>query len=166
KPFLYVLALERRLLTAASIVDDSSLAVTTAAGLYVPQNYDHSFRGRVSLRTALAGSLNVPAVRTLALVGYEPFYQRLRELGFDTLRRDADHYGYSLALGGGDVTLLALTNAYRTLANQGRASRVQLAPAEAPPEMVRVIDPAVAHVVNDILGDGAARATTFGLASA
>jgi penicillin-binding protein 1C len=87
--------------------------VTTAAGLYVPQNYDHSFRGKVSLRTALAASLNVPAVRTLTLVGYEPFYEKLRALGFDTLTRGADHYGYSLALGGAEVSLPALANAYR-----------------------------------------------------
>lgn len=165
KPFLYALAIEERLLTAASILDDTPVAVTTPAGLYVPQNYDHSFRGRVSLRTALAGSLNVPAVRTLALVGYEPFYQRLRVLGFDSLTRDADHYGYSLALGGGDVTLLALTNAYRTLANQGRVSRVRVLPDDALPEMERAVDPRAAYIVSDILADSAARATTFGMAS-
>ncbi|HEV7802332.1 MAG TPA: transglycosylase domain-containing protein, partial [Burkholderiales bacterium] len=73
KPFLYALAIERRLLTAASVLDDSPLAVTLPTGLYVPQNYDHAFKGQVSLRQALASSLNVPAVRTLALTGYEPF---------------------------------------------------------------------------------------------
>ena len=166
KPFLYALAIERRLLTAASILDDSPVAVTTPAGLYVPQNYDHRFRGRVSLRTALAGSLNVPAVRTLALVGYESFYDRLRALGFDSLSRDADHYGYSLALGGGDVTLLALTNAYRTLPNGGIASPVRLLPDSAAPAPTRVIEAGVAWIVSDILGDAAARATTFGLDSA
>lgn len=165
KPFLYELAIERRLLTAASIVDDSPIAVTTTAGLYVPQNYDHSFRGRVSLRTALAGSLNVPAVRTLTLVGYESFYDRLRALGFDTLRQDADHYGYSLALGGGDVTLLALTNAYRTLANQGRASRASLLPEDSAPQWVTVADPKSSFIIGNILADSGARATTFGLAS-
>lgn len=146
KPFLYALAIERRLLTAASILDDSPAAVTTTAGLYVPQNYDHSFRGRVSLRTALAASLNVPAVRTLALVGYDAFHQRLRDLGF-SLTRDADYYGYSLALGGAEVTLLELTRAYRSLARgegcDGRA----------------------AYIVADILSDAGARAATFGLAS-
>src|SRR5712691_11003574 len=133
KPFLYALAIERRLLTAASILDDSPLAVTTPAGLYVPQNYDHSFKGRISLRQALASSLNVPAVRTLALTGYEPFHRQLRALGLETLTRDADHYGYSLALGGADVTLAQLANAYRALANGGRASpaRVTDAPGDS-----------------------------------
>jgi penicillin-binding protein 1C len=124
KPFLYALAIERRLLTAASVLDDSPLAVTLPTGLYVPQNYDRSFKGQVSLRQALASSLNVPAVRTLALTGYEPFYRALKDLGF-TLPRDADHYGYSLALGGAEVTLLQLTNAYRALANGGYVAAVR-----------------------------------------
>lgn len=147
KPFLYALAIERRLLTAASILDDTPAAVTTPAGLYVPQNYDHAFRGRVSLRTALAASLNVPAVRTLALVGYEPFHERLRSLGFKSLDRDADYYGYSLALGGAEVTLLELTHAYRGLARR------------------EGVDARAAHIVGDILADAAARAATFGLAN-
>jgi penicillin-binding protein 1C len=168
KPFLYALALERRLLTAASILDDSSLAVTTSAGLYVPQNYDHSFRGKVSLRSALGASLNVPAVRTLALIGYEPFYEKLRSLGFESLTRSADHYGYSLALGGAEVTLIALANAYRTLANEGRFSRVTVKAEEngVRPHFSQVIDPRAAYVIGDILADTAARASTFGLANA
>jgi penicillin-binding protein 1C len=168
KPFLYALALERRLLTAASILDDSSLAVTTSAGLYVPQNYDHSFRGKVSLRSALGASLNVPAVRTLALIGYEPFYEKLRSLGFESLTRSADHYGYSLALGGAEVTLIALANAYRTLANEGRFSHVLLTQEKkgVRPYFFPAVDPRAAFVIGDILADAAARAATFGLANA
>jgi penicillin-binding protein 1C len=165
KPFLYALAIERRLLTAASVLDDSSVAITTPSGLYVPQNYDHSFRGRVSLRTALAGSLNVPAVRTLALLGYEPFYLRLRALGFDSLTRDADHYGYALALGGSEVTLLELTNAYRVLANGGGFTAPKLSFISFSSEAKQVLDPRAAYVIGDILADAAARATTFGLAN-
>ncbi|HEX5611131.1 MAG TPA: penicillin-binding protein 1C [Burkholderiales bacterium] len=165
KPFLYALALERKLLTAASLIDDSSFAITTPAGLYVPQNYDHSFRGPVSLRTALASSLNVPAVRTLALLGYESFHERLRALGFDTLRRDADHYGYSLALGGAEVTLLALANAYRTLAKLGAYSQIRLRPDAALSSVQLVFDPRAAYLVGEILADASARAPTFGLAN-
>ena len=166
KPFLYSLAIERRLLTAASLLDDSPLAVTTPAGLYVPQNYDHGFKGSVSLRQALASSLNVPAVRTIALMGYGPFYRRLKALGFDSLERDADHYGYALALGGADVTLLQLTNAYRTLANGGRASAVSALPSAAVmADAEQVIDAGAAFIVGDILADPAARALTFGLSS-
>ena len=166
KPFLYSLAIERRLLTAASILDDSPLAITTAAGLYVPQNYDRNFKGPVTLRVALASSLNVPAVRTLELVGYSGFHGRLRSLGFTTLDRDAEHYGYGLALGGGEVTLVDLTNAYRAIANEGRYSPVSFRPGAAASEPVAVIDPRAAFIVSDILSDPAARAGTFGLASA
>ena len=163
KPFLYAYALERRLLTAVSILDDTPAAIITPSGLYVPQNYDHMFRGRVSLRTALAASLNVPAVRTLALVGYEPFHRRLRALQLVTLDRDADHYGYALALGGAESTLLALANAYRTLANGGRHAAPRLEPAGAPAPGEAVLDPRAAYIVSDILADASARAVTFGL---
>jgi penicillin-binding protein 1C len=167
KPFLYALALERRQLTAASILDDTPLAVPTPSGLYVPQNYDHSFKGSVSLRSALASSLNVPAVRTLTLIGYESFYRQLKTLGLETLTRDADHYGFALALGGADVTLVELTNAYRTLANGGRTGMIRTTRSEtgdAAPAM-QAIAPGAAFIVSDILADAAARALTFGLAS-
>src|SRR5690606_25811996 len=119
KPFLYALALESRYLTAASLLDDAPLDLATTGGLYVPQNYDRSHAGLVSVRTALAASLNVPAVRTLMLVGVERFAQRLRALGLP-LPHDADHYGFSLSLGSADVDLLSLTAAYRALADGGR----------------------------------------------
>jgi len=166
KPFLYSLAIERRLLTAASILDDSPLAVPTSAGLYVPQNYDRSFRGPVTLRVALASSLNVPAVRTLELVGYLPLHARLRALGLKTLDRDAEHYGYGLALGGAEVTLIDLANAYRALANHGCYAPVRFAPSQAPVACEQVVDERAAFIVGDVLADPAARAGTFGLASA
>ena len=165
KPFLYALALEERLLTAASLLDDSPLAVTTPAGLYVPQNYDRGYKGHVSLRQALASSLNVPAVRTLAVTGYEPFYRQLKALGFTTLTRDADHYGYSLALGGAEVTLLQLTNAYRALANAGVYTPARTVPGESGDAApVQAIASGAAYIVSDILSDSSARALTFGLA--
>jgi penicillin-binding protein 1C len=166
KPFLYALAIERRLLTAASILDDTPLAVTTPSGLYVPQNYDRGFKGHVSLREALASSLNVPAVRTLTLLGYEPFHQQLKMLGLASLKRDADHYGYALALGGADVTLAQLANAYRTLANGGAITPMRIRPMPAGNvAAVQAIAPGAAYIVSDILSDAAARALTFGFAS-
>jgi len=78
KPFLYALAFEKRLLTAASLLDDSPVNLVTPSGLYVPQNYDRDFKGLVSARVALASSLNVPAVRTLMLVNADRFVDRCR----------------------------------------------------------------------------------------
>lgn len=165
KPFLYQLAIENRQLTAASLLDDSPLDIATPAGLYVPQNYDRTFKGLASVRTSLGNSLNVPAVRTLLLSGIEPFYARLHALGFKGLTEPADHYGYSLALGGADVSLLELTNAYRTFANGGAWSPVVLQPDTARLEPRAVMDAAAAYIVADILSDNAARNITFGLDS-
>ncbi|HRK79649.1 MAG TPA: penicillin-binding transpeptidase domain-containing protein, partial [Thiobacillus sp.] len=161
KPFLYALAIERQILTAASPLDDSPVAITTPAGQYVPQNYDRQFRGRVSVRTALAGSLNVPAVRSLLLTGIEPFHQRLLQLGLP-LAQEAGFYGYALALGAPEVDLWSLTNAYRALANGGRVGAARLLPgpdAASKP----VIAPTSAFIVADILADRTARSVTFGL---
>lgn len=162
KPFLYQLAIERRLITAASLLDDTPLEISTAAGIYVPQNYDRQFRGSVSTRTSLASSLNVPAVRTLLLAGQERFHARLRALGFASLTEAPDYYGPSLALGSAEVTLLDLANAYRTLANGGMHGSATLMPraADAPR---RVMDPAASFIVGDILSDRAARSMAFGL---
>lgn len=166
KPFLYALAIEARWLTAASVLDDTPLAITTPVGLYLPQNYDRDFRGAVTLRTALAGSLNVPAVRTLTLIGLPRFHERLRALGFASLTGAAEHYGYGLALGGADVDLLSLANAYRTLANRGRAGPVRFrADDPVEPPATPVLDPRAAFIVEDILADRGARAGTFGTAS-
>ncbi|MFS2055822.1 penicillin-binding transpeptidase domain-containing protein, partial [Variovorax sp. CT11-76] len=71
KPLLYGQAIAERRLTAASLIEDSSAQINTASGLYIPQNYDRRFKGPVSARTALAASLNVPAVRTLVMVSPE-----------------------------------------------------------------------------------------------
>ena len=165
KPFLYELALERRLLTAASLIDDSPVNLVTPTGLYVPQNYDREFRGLVSARSALSGSLNVPAVRTLMLTGTDNFVARLRALGFGEVTGEGDYYGYALALGSPEVRLWQLVNAYRTLANGGVASPLVLAPAAGTPQRVRVMDAAAAHIIADILADRGARSISFGLAN-
>jgi len=165
KPFLYALAIERRWLTAASVLDDSPLNIATPVGQYVPQNYDRSFKGPVSVRDALGASLNVPAVRTLLLAGPDVFHERLRALGFASLDEAADYYGYALALGGADVSLLELANAYRALANGGEWRPARFTPDEVAPEPVKALDPRAAFVIADILADRGARALTFGLAS-
>ncbi|MBL8386214.1 MAG: penicillin-binding protein 1C [Burkholderiales bacterium] len=165
KPFLYALAIEERRLTAASVLDDAPLQLPTAGGLYAPRNYSAAYRGPVSLRASLGASLNVPAVRTLVMVGPDRLLARLRDAGLDTLTATGDHYGYALALGGADVTLLQLTNAYRMLANDGMWSAPRLTAGAAAAPARRVYAAAAAHIVADILADRAARAATFGLAN-
>ncbi len=160
KPFLYAQAIAERRLTAASLVEDSPAQITTAGGLYIPQNYDRQFKGWVSVRTALAASLNVPAVRTLVMVTPDAFHRQLGAVGLP-LRESGDYFGYSLALGSPEVPLLHLTNAYRTLANSGRLSPVALQ-EPAKPRFTPALDARAAFIVGDILSDGNARARTFG----
>ncbi|MFC3531733.1 penicillin-binding protein 1C [Vogesella facilis] len=165
KPFLYQLALERRYLSAASLLDDSPLDMQTAAGLYAPQNYARDFKGPVSVRTALASSLNVPAVRTIAMVGAPALRDRLYALGLSSLQNDGDYYGYSLALGAADVRLLELANAYRTLAQGGLYSAPRWTLAQPRPAPQRRLAAASSFIIADILSDRTARARTFGLES-
>ncbi|TVV76353.1 penicillin-binding protein 1C [Sphingomonas solaris] len=166
KPFLYGLAMEHGWLPPASILDDAPVQLDTASGLYVPQNYDRTFRGAVSARSALAGSLNVPAVRTLILTGVEPFRDRLWDAGYRGLTEDGAYYGFSLALGSAEVTLLEQANAYRTLANGGRFTPLRLT-AGAPVQPARpVFTPQAAWLAADMMADPGARAATFGLESA
>ena len=192
KPFLYAQAIAERRLTAASLLNDSPAHLQTASGLYIPQNYDRQFKGWVSARTALAASLNVPAVRTLVMVSPEPFARQLGALGI-VLKEGGGYYGYSLALGSAEVNLLQLTNAYRALANRGQWCEARLQPPAllprpsgeragvrggaaareaAPPSPASgrgresgcrpALDPAAAFIVTDILADPNARARTFG----
>ncbi len=176
KPFLYAEAIAERRLTAASLVHDSPEQLPTASGLYIPQNYDRRFKGWVSVRTALAASLNVPAVRTLEMVSPDAFFHQLQAVGLP-LRESGGYFGYSLALGSAEVSLVDLANAYRTLARGGRYTKFQFLPLEknAPVRHQQsvtrvptdgsqgpVVDPRAAFIVGNILSDPNARARTFG----
>lgn len=179
KPFLYALAFEQKRLTPASLIEDAPLTLDTGNGLYAPQNYEPNYHGWVSARMALGGSLNVPAVKTLVRVGPDAFQQRLRASGFASLNEAGEWYGYSLALGSADVSVLMLANAYRTLANQGRWSPLRVTSAKDNLVPCRregcagvftekahnAFTPAAAFMVSDILSDRSARASTFGLES-
>ncbi|MBI5718233.1 MAG: transglycosylase domain-containing protein [Burkholderiales bacterium] len=177
KPFVYALALERRLVTAASRIDDSPLQLAAgSAGLYTPRNYDHAYRGGITVREALAGSVNVPAVRVAAMLEPEVLFDRLNASGL-RLAQNAGYHGHALALGSADVTLLDLTNAYRMLARGGRWSpprwRLEAPTAggpagravHPPPAARQVFSPEAAWLVSHILADPAARAASFGLDS-
>ena len=176
KPLLYAQAIAERRLTAASLLHDSPAHLQTASGLYIPQNYDLGSKGWVSVRSALASSLNVPAVRTIVMVSPRAFHRQLGLLGI-ALPQGGDYYGDSLALGSAEVTLLQLTNAYRALANGGRwcdvgqatdaAHALPLPPAgEGRGEGChQALDPRAAFIASDILADRNARALTFGLDS-
>ncbi len=176
KPFVYGLAMERLGFTAATMIADVETHFVTNDGTFTPGNYDGRFHGPVLLRQALANSYNVPAVRTADAIGPDLILARLRDLGFLTLDRSAEEYGPAIALGDGETRLLDLANAYATLARGGTwlpVRTIQRASfangSEVPITYAKernVLDPAITHVLIDILSDDGARAAAFGRGSA
>ena len=164
KPFIYGAAFDQRILTAATQIDDSPVDIPATGGLYRPANYDKQFHGPVSVRTALASSLNIPAVKVLNLVGVEAALRILDRAGLNSLA-SADYYGLSLALGAAEVRLWELTNAYRCLANEGEWKPARLSFDEELELPRRVLSPHAAYILSDILGDRESRSQTFSLES-
>ncbi len=156
KPFVYGLSFEQGHF-ATEMLADVRTSFGTGSGAWAPDNFDGTFLGPVSAREALAGSLNVPAVRLAAELPEGALLDRLHALGFQSLTREASYYGLSLALGGGEVTPIELARAYATLARGGSpiALRMEQGPSEAP--AAPVMDPAIAAQISEILSDPLAR---------
>lgn len=162
KPFTYLLSFQDGGKFPGSILADVPTRFRTLEGLNLPENYDRTYRGPVSIRTALACSLNIPAIRELnELGGPQPLHQLLTELGLSTLGDQPESYGLGLTIGNAPVRLLELSNAYATLARGGLLLPASLFPHES---MVphRVFGEAEAWLVADILSDPDARAPSFG----
>lgn len=145
KPFVYAAAFDRGLLTPASLLADTPLAFRGAS----PRNYDLSYRGPVSARFALAQSLNAPAVRVLRMLGYADVAKFFRDLGFSYIDKGGSHYADSLILGGCEVSLLQLAEAYAGLS--GAPALRWLAGGEL--GRSHAISPAACWLVTDILAD-------------
>ncbi len=165
KPFLYGLSVEEGA-TLADVVQDAPGAWSTTHGTWRPENYDRGSAGPVTLRDALARSLNVPAVRLAERVGVADLHRRLTALGLTTLTERPDHYGLSLALGGAEVRLDELAAAYATLATGGRWRPLRFRLDDPRPAPRQVMTPASAFLIFDALDDDAARAPAFGRGSA
>jgi len=172
KPFVYATALSGLGMTAATVLPDVELHLSTPSGDYSPRNYDGRFHGPVRLREALGNSLNIPAVFVAQEVGPAAVLEQLRKVGFDMLDRAPEHYGAAIALGDGEVTLAALAQAYATLARGGRyrplraVTSARLASGETlalpPVADAPAMDPDSAALLSDVLSDAAARAAAFG----
>lgn len=161
KPFTYLLAMERNHRIPASILADIPSPFRTPQGLDLPENYDRAYRGPVTLRTALACSLNVPALRELNFLGGpQPLFELLGNLGITTLGNDPSIHGLGLTLGNAPVRLLELTNAYATLARLGTYRPAKLFPSKS--DVGRsMFDVRSSYLIADILSDPDARAPAF-----
>lgn len=179
KPIVYAAAMMKGW-TPATIIWDVPTRYHLGGGqVYAPRNYDGAFHGPVSVRTALANSYNIPAIKALDFVGIDEFLRLARAMGITTLT-DRPRYGLSLALGSGEVTLLDLTTAYSTFANGGRArppvallrvenNRGEVLETFRPAPGQQVLGahgPEIAYLITHILSDNQARAPMFGLNSA
>ncbi|MDD5749725.1 MAG: PBP1A family penicillin-binding protein [Patescibacteria group bacterium] len=173
KPFVYLKAFEKGYRPETILFDLKTKFGVRADGTpYEPPNYDGREHGPVTMRQALAGSLNIPAVKTLYLAGVNDTVTMARDFGYSSLT-DPDRYGLSLVLGGAEVRLLEHTNAYATLAREGvhkdavvileiRDARGKVIEKVGENKGRRVMERDLVRLVNDVLSDNSARAYIFG----
>lgn len=156
KPFVVAAAIAAGHTPSELVADVPTEFLEHGGQAYSPGNFHGGHVGPISLREALAASLNVPMVRLAADVGPTALLSSLHALGFASLDRGADHYGVSLALGTGEVELRELAAAYVALARGGEAVDLRMIEGD-PITPRRVLDPGVAAAVTDALSDPMAR---------
>ncbi len=174
KPILYAAAFESGW-TPASVIWDTPVRYPLLDNRwYSPRNVTGRYYGPLRLRLALANSLNVSAVKLLHAVGVERMLETARRMGIQSWKLPPDHYGLSLGVGGYEVTLLELTHAYATLANQGTyvpltpiteirdASGKLLFQSRPPDPPHYAVSPAAAYQVTSSLSDSRSRQMVFG----
>ncbi|MBQ6971646.1 MAG: penicillin-binding protein 1C [Synergistaceae bacterium] len=146
KPFAYLSAIEQGILTPSTLLADTPGAFSGRA----PRNFDLSYRGAVTARTALHESLNAPAVRVLRNAGSGRVLSLMRQAGFHHLTQPASHYGDSLILGGCEVTLLEQLEAYTFLASMGVHRKLRLL-SDEPQTEEHLASDAGCWIVSDML---------------
>jgi membrane carboxypeptidase/penicillin-binding protein len=187
KPYTYLEAFRQSQSPATMLLDVPSTFMQPNGLPYVPENYDRKFHGPVSLRAALARSLNVPAVQLINQVGVDNVIRMAHHLGINSL--NTGEYGLALTLGGGEVTLLDHTYAFGVLANMGVMAGQPVPEAQQRPgyrtldpiailrvedrtgailheldsaATQRILSPELAYLMNHVLADNEARVAAFG----
>lgn len=172
KPFVYATAFQKGFSEQYIVVDEETNFGIWGGEPYIPQNYDGRFRGPVTLRQALAQSLNVPSVKVLVyLAGIKDSVETAKSFGITTLK-DASFYGPALVLGGGEVTLLEMVSGYSVFATEGLKNKpiaiLKIEDSqgnvieEQKKDPKRVLNSDVARLITDILSDNESRAPIFG----
>lgn len=171
KPLVYLAAFAKGF-RPDTILLDLVTNFAASGNSYEPRNYDLEERGPVTMRQALAGSLNIPAVKTLYLAGVQNVLDLAEKFGYSTLK-ERDRYGLSLVLGGGEVKLLDHVNAYGVFAREGvykdvvsilkiEDSEGKVIEESKNEKGRRVIDKEPVYTLNDVMSDNDARAYAFG----
>jgi 1A family penicillin-binding protein len=172
KPIVYTAAWEKGYVPETVVFDVVTKFKTEIGKDYEPHNYDNKERGPISLKQALQGSLNIPAVKVLYLVGVQNVLDLAEKLGYSTFT-DRSRFGLSLVLGGGEVKLLEHTSAFGTLAREGKKQPTiailkvldndnKVLFENTFSEGEQVIDQKIARITNSVLSDDSARAYIFG----
>lgn len=188
KPITYATAFKNGWSPATVILDTLTAFPNPGQKDYIPKNYDGKDHGYVTVRESLGNSLNIPAVKAIQFAGVQNTIDTAHDMGIKGLNRGLDWYGLSLTLGGGEVTLLDMTNAYSTFANQGTevdanpilrivdsqervincntayscnvdSQTQQREKADGNPQ---ALDPRIAYQITSILSDNKARTMEFG----
>lgn len=177
KPFTYLAAMEKGMNPATVLMDLPTEFDAGDGTKYRPQNYNRRWHGSVRIRGALANSLNMPAVKAIDFAGVGYTLDVLHRVGIrQGLKRGLNHYGLSLTLGGGEVSLLELTTAYNTLASGGRyyPPNPFLEITDSQGNVLesfdfnageQALDPALTSIVVNMLSDDRARAPIWGMGS-
>ena len=176
KPFTYGLAFEKGYTPSSIFMDVKTTFPDQGGKEYTPVNYDGKFRGPVQLRFALGNSINLPAVKLLAVLGLRNFLSKLNDLGLTTFAPNEENlrrFGLSLTLGGGETTLLNLTSAFSVLATGGIKHEVNSINnisdfkgknifKKVRTQERQVFSPEVSFLISHILSDNNARLDEFG----
>lgn len=167
KPIYYTEALDKKLITAATVVKDEARAY----GNWEPSNYDFRYRGDITIRNALAQSLNMPAIEVMQKLSPETASDAAQRMQISTVN-EPQKYGLTLALGTAEVRVLDMTNAYAALANRGQQYDAGLVSSienkydkkvfTAERKVRKVTSPEASFLISSILSDDQARAPTFG----
>ncbi len=173
KPIAYAAAFQKGYTPSTIVFDLKTNFDTTGTKPYTPLNYSGKEYGAVTLRKALAGSLNIASVKLLYLTGVQSVIDFAKNIGYTSLE-DPDRYGLALVLGGGEVTLMEHVAGFASFAQEGRRvtpygllrveskdGTILYEARPTPPE--QVYDPEIARNITDILSDNTARSYVFGI---
>lgn len=147
KPLIYALAIEKGYLTPKTIMTDVPINYNG----YSPVNFDQEFNGYVSTESALAKSLNIPAVKALNLISVEKVVEKLMQCNFKTIEKQKDNLGLSLVLGGCGVTLEEMTALYASFANNGKYTAPKYLNEDKDTTSIKLLSADVAFMINEIL---------------
>lgn len=172
KPITYAAAFKQGYSPGTTVLDAQTTFVNPWGISYSPVNYDGKFHGLVTMRTALGSSFNIPAVKTLQMVGIPNMLQTAHDMGITTLN-DTGQYGLSLTLGAGEVRLIDMMTVYSTLSQMGvkHDTNPILKLTDSKGDVIedngtlagtKVLDSGIAYMITNVLSDDAARTPAFG----